>query len=370
MNYIICASVAFSISIAVMPAVLSLSRRIGALSEIGGRHVGNLPVGRLGGLGVLAGVFFALAVAFLLYSDDVALSTNKSKSQFLGILIGVILVGGIGIWDDIVRLPARVKLSVQIFAALISYVSGLRILVIDLPLLEPFNLGWTSLPITVLWIVGVVNAINLIDGLDGLAGGVILFASLVNFVAAFLTKSIISSLLMAAVAGGILGFLMYNWHPAKIYLGDGGAYSIGFMLAISALVAPLQKASTAVAILVPILASGLPIFDTILTMLRRWLNGKNLLAPDRGHLHHLLLDAGIKHREVVIGMYLLSAFSGSIGIALLLERNKNFGIILVVLTGFALVWWGVNFKELLLKICTVKRSSGSGKKCERLDSER
>jgi UDP-GlcNAc:undecaprenyl-phosphate GlcNAc-1-phosphate transferase len=202
----------------------------------------------------------------------------------------------------------------------------------------------------VVWIVGIVNSINLIDGLDGLAGGVIFFASIVNFIASIAFKATISSFLMASIGGSILGFLIYNWFPAKIYLGDGGAYALGFLLAISALIAPLQKATTAVAILVPILAFGLPICDTAITLLRRWLSGKNILSPDRGHLHHLFLDAGISHRQVVIGMYCMSAFSGSIGVAITLKRNPIIGCFLVVLTGFAVAWWGFKMKSYLIRL--------------------
>lgn len=348
-SFVICGLVSLIVSVATMPFLVRVSRSFGAISEIGGRHIGNQPIGRLGGVGVLLGI--ATSIAIQKWRDPlVSMTWLQYQRQTIGLIVGLILVATVGFWDDFKRLKAFPKLVAQVFAALICYVFGLRISGVDLPLLEPFQLGWLELPITVLWIVGIVNAVNLIDGLDGLAGGVLLFASIVNFVAAIGSGVIISAVLMVSMVGAIIGFLLYNWHPAKIYLGDGGAYSLGFILAVNGLLAPMQKASTGIAILVPILAIGLPVFDTVLTMFRRFMSSRGIFSPDRGHLHHILLDAGISHRRVVLGLYAVCSVLCSAALMMVLNRNQKIGYFLMAasLTWFGL--WGFSVKTQLRKI--------------------
>jgi UDP-GlcNAc:undecaprenyl-phosphate GlcNAc-1-phosphate transferase len=272
------------------------------------------------------------------------------QSQLIGLFGGVILVGGIGFFDDIKRQPAVLKLFVQFCAAIVAFKSGLEITGLDLPFLPPISLGKMSGPITLVWIVGVVNAVNLIDGLDGLAGGVVLFAAIVNLAAAVSFGAIVPSFLMASSVGAVLGFLIYNWYPAKVYLGDGGAYSLGFILSTSALLAPFQKASTGVALLVPVLATGLPIIDTVLTMFRRTLNRRPVFSPDRGHLHHILLDSGISHKRVVIGLYLVSLVLGSIALVIVLNRHRVVGCCLLILSIIGGFLWGLSVKRNLREV--------------------
>lgn len=338
--------IALCITGVIMPISVALSWRLGAMSEVGGRHVGGKPIGRLGGLSSLLGVGFALL--FQYYSDEsVRLAVRECWGQIIGLTLGLIIVAAVGFWDDIRRLPATVKLVAQVIAAIVSYLFGLRISGVDLPLLEPIEFGFFGFPITIIWIVGIVNAVNLIDGLDGLAGGVIFFASIVNFASAVNSGALLSAVLMVSMAGAMLGFLLHNWHPAKIYLGDGGAYSFGFLLSISGLLAPMQKASTSIALLVPVLAAGLPIFDTFLTMLRRFLNKRGIFSPDRGHLHHILLDAGISHRRVVLGLYTVSSALASLALVMVLNRNKSIGYLLLISSVIGGMFWGVSVRDEL-----------------------
>jgi UDP-GlcNAc:undecaprenyl-phosphate GlcNAc-1-phosphate transferase len=348
-SFAICGLIAFAISTAVMPIAVKASQRFGAYSEVGGRHVGKHPVGRLGGAGALFG--FAVAVAIQSWLDPlVGTSLYQAQRQMIGFTLGLILVAIIGFCDDICRMRASKKLIAQVAAALICYMFGLRISGVDLPLLEPFQLGFFGLPITVLWIVGIVNAVNLIDGLDGLAGGVLLFASVVNFIAAVVSGAMLPAILMVAMSGAIIGFLLYNWHPAKIYLGDGGAYSLGFVLAVTGLLAPVQKASTGVALSIPVLAVGLPIFDTFVTMLRRFANGRGIFTPDREHFHHILLDSGISHRRVVIGLYTVCCLLCSIALMMVLRRNRDVGYALVGSAVIGMFLWGFSVKSQLHRI--------------------
>jgi UDP-GlcNAc:undecaprenyl-phosphate GlcNAc-1-phosphate transferase len=165
-------------------------------------------------------------------------------------------------------------------------------------------MGVFALPITVFWIVGIVNAVNLIDGLDGLAGGVVFFAALTNFVVAYIGGSVLVAALMACMLGAVLGFLFFNFNPARIFMGDSGSYFLGFVLATSAICAGGgQKATTTVSLLVPIIALGVPIFDTLFAMIRRFLERRPIFAPDRSHIHHRLLDMGMTQRRAVLVLY-------------------------------------------------------------------
>lgn len=357
-NHVICGLIAFCVSCGTMPIIVKISERLGAVSEVGGRHIGNLPIGRLGGFGVLLGVFASI-VSKILGDAAFRCAIYENRMQMTGLLIGVLLVGAIGFWDDLRRLSAGVKLGIQVVAALTAYCFDLRIVGIDLPLLKPFQLDYLSLPITMLWIIGIVNAINLIDGLDGLAGGVLLFSSIVHFVAALGANSIISASMMVSIGGAVLGFLLYNWHPAKIYLGDGGAYTLGFILAVSGLLAPMQKAATGVALLIPILALGLPIVDTLMTMLRRFIGRRGIFSPDRGHLHHILLDAGISHRRVVVGLYAICCVLCSLALVMVLRRNRDIGYCFVAASVVGCVFWSVSVKGQLGQAMAKIIKSGS-----------
>jgi UDP-GlcNAc:undecaprenyl-phosphate GlcNAc-1-phosphate transferase len=366
-SFAICGLVAFAVSTATMPVVVKVSQRLGAISEIGGRHVGKQPIGRLGGVGVLLGIVASISVQKWL-DPLVSATLDQEQRQLFGLIFGLSLVATVGFWDDIWRLRATQKLVVQVVAALICYIFGLRISGVDLPLLEPIQLGWFGLPITVFWIVGIVNAVNLIDGLDGLAGGVLLFASLVNFMAAIGSGAILPATLMVAMGGAIIGFLLYNWHPAKIYLGDGGAYSSGFLLAATGLLAPVQKASTGIALLVPILALGLPVFDTLITMLRRFISRRGIFTPDRGHLHHILLDAGISHRRVVVGLYGVCCVLCSIALVMVLRRNQSIGYTLVGASVFGIILWGFSVKTQLWKLFLEILNSSSKKETSKSEN--
>ena len=350
--------IAFCVSSLCMPVFVRMSRLLGAVSETGGRHIGKFPVGRLGGVGALSGILVTI-VFELLVDPSIRVAFDGVQQQMVGLTVGLGLVAAVGFVDDIRRLPAVFKLVVQVIASILAYVFGLRISGVDLPFLDPIQLGWLSFPMTVLWIVGIVNAVNLIDGLDGLAGGVLLFASLVNFAAALGLDAVVPAAIMISMAGSILGFLVFNWYPAKIYLGDGGAYSFGFLLAVSGLLAPVQKASTGISLLVPLLAVGLPVFDTLLTMLRRSINRRGIFLPDRGHLHHILLDAGISHRRVVFGLYTISCVLCSSALIIVYRRNQIIGYIFVAASIFGCFIWGFLVKSQLRKVISSVIKSGS-----------
>jgi UDP-GlcNAc:undecaprenyl-phosphate GlcNAc-1-phosphate transferase len=184
----------------------------------------------------------------------------------------------------------------------------------------------------VLWVVGITNAVNLIDGLDGLAAGVVFFAGVTNFVVALSLGRQFTALAMAAMLGAVLAFLFYNFNPARIFMGDSGSYLLGYVLATTALVGPTGKATTAVSLLVPVVALGVPIFDTLFAMVRRALERRSLFSPDRGHIHHRLIDLGLTHRRAVLILYGVSVVLTIASIAIYLGRAWQVGVALLAAT--------------------------------------
>jgi UDP-GlcNAc:undecaprenyl-phosphate GlcNAc-1-phosphate transferase len=217
-------------------------------------------------------------------------------------------------------------LLAQIAAASLAFAAGFHIDAVQLPLVGSVSMGVFAGPVTVLWIVGIVNAINLIDGLDGLAAGIVFFAGVTNFVVALVSQNTFVCALMATMLGSVLGFLFFNFNPARIFMGDSGSYFLGFLLGTTSVVGGSQTASTAVSILVPVLALGVPIFDTLFAMVRRYLERRPFFSPDRGHVHHRLLDMGITHRRAVLLLYGISMVLTIAAIGVSLGHNWQVGV--------------------------------------------
>jgi UDP-GlcNAc:undecaprenyl-phosphate GlcNAc-1-phosphate transferase len=235
----------------------------------------------------------------------------------------------VGVVDDTRGLPALVKLTAQLVVAAVAFACGFRIDAISVPLVGNLSMGVFAFPMTLLWITGIINAVNLIDGLDGLAAGIVLFAGLTNFVIASLDGSVFIAVVSAAMIGAVLGFLVFNFNPARIFMGDSGSYMLGYVLGTSVIVGASQKASTAVALLVPCLAMGVPIFDTLFSMIRRYLERRPLFSPDRGHIHHRLLDMGLTHRRAVLTIYAVSAVFSVAAIAASFGQAWQVGVALL-----------------------------------------
>jgi len=254
------------------------------------------------------------------------------------ILVPGLFIFLLGLYDDIRSIGPYPKFTIQAIAATMLWLGGLRIL--DLPVLFgarqfPWFIG---LALTILWVIGITNAFNLIDGLDGLAAGSALFSTLVVFVVALLSHSSLVALMSIALTGAILGFLRFNFNPATIFLGDSGSLFIGFLLSALALEGT-QKAPTVIAVAIPVVSFGLPILETSLSVLRRWISGRPVFTADREHIHHKLLQLGLSHRQVVIVLYAVSALFALLSLFLLWPTGSSLGLVLAVLgTG---VWLGV-----------------------------
>ena len=284
------------------PVVRSLAFRVGAVDvPKDSRRMHNHPIPRMGGLGIYLG--FILSVLLFL----------PLTSELRGMLLGSTIIAVLGIFDDIYALPALPKFFIQIGAALVAVLGGNRIMFLSNPNIfskEPFwDLGWLSIPITVLWIVGITNAVNLIDGLDGLACGVSTISSMTLLVIALVMEEPDVAILMAALSGACIGFLPYNLNPAKIFMGDTGSTFLGFILAVVS-IQGLFKFYTIISFAVPFLMLGLPIFDTCFAILRRVSHGQSPMKPDRGHIHHRLIDMGFSQKQAVAVLYIISAILG------------------------------------------------------------
>ena len=301
--------VAFLISYASTPIVKALAFRIGAVDvPKDNRRMHKKPIARLGGLAI----FYGFIISILCFAEiDTALR---------GILIGSIVIVMLGIFDDIYSLNALFKFVVQIAAALIVVMHGVcidHISSFGIGSSPYIDLGIFAVPITVLWIVGVTNAVNLIDGLDGLAAGVSTISTVSLFAISLITRETGVAIVTAAVAGAGFGFMPYNIHPAKIFMGDTGSTFLGFILACLSVVG-LFKGYAVISMAVPFLILGLPIFDTAFAIIRRVLRGQSPMHPDRGHVHHRLIDLGFDQKQTVIILLITSGLLSLSAVVLLL----------------------------------------------------
>ena len=301
--YVLLALVAAAVvSCAATPVVKVLSVKFGAVDvPKDGRRMHDHPIPRMGGLAI----FFGFLAAVLVF---VPLNAEKK-----GMLLGAVIIVVLGVLDDKYALPAKPKFLVQIIAAVIAVMAGNRIDVLSNPNIfssDPvWQLGWLAYPVTVIWIVAITNAVNLIDGLDGLACGVSTISSMTMLVIALSVAEPDVAVLMAALSGACIGFLPYNLNPAKIFMGDTGSTFLGFILAVVS-IQGLFKYATIISFAVPFLMLGLPIFDTCFAILRRLSRGQSPMKPDRGHIHHRLIDMGFSQKQAVATLYVISAILG------------------------------------------------------------
>jgi len=327
------------------PMVIRLAHRFGAVDRPGSRKIHTTPVPRLGGLAVF-GAFLA-GLAFAAYQDLPRTFTLIRPSVYWAMLAGAIILFVLGLIDDLLGVGYAGKFSIQFAAAIAVWFAGFRIELIAIGTPgDGWQLGWLSLPVTVLWIVGVTNAVNLIDGLDGLAAGIALITTSAVAAIALVSGQTGFVAISAALVGALLGFLPYNFNPARIFLGDSGSMFLGFVLAVISIKSN-QKGSTAVATLAPLLVIGLPILDTGLALVRRsWsigyggvrsgsmryvaMNMNRLFLPDRGHIHHRLLDIGLSHKRAVLTLY---GLAGILAGAALLDVLSNSRFVAMLLIG-------------------------------------
>lgn len=315
---------AFVIALVVTPLAIKIAPKIGAVDvPEDDRRMHTVTMPRFGGVAIYIGSIAAMAVFLPSATDD----------RMLGIGVAATLIFIMGVVDDIRGLPARVKLIGQILCACILYAASVRISFVTIPFDGSYiYFPWfVSFIVTVIWVVGIANTINLIDGLDGLAAGVSLIATVSIAYIAYIHGRYEICMAFMALAGGCLGFLPFNFHPAKIFMGDGGALFLGFMIASISVMSPM-KSATVIATIIPIFVLAMPILDTAFAILRRLKNGRPIMEADKGHLHHRIMNVGMGQKRTVLTLYCIS---GIMGVAAILISRDLFldALMLIAISG-------------------------------------
>lgn len=314
--------VAAAIAAIMTPLVKKLAFKVGAVDiPKDKRRMHHKPIPRLGGLAIF--IAFSLSVILL----HAICGNMVVETPDIGIAIGSVIIILLGIFDDIYALPAIPKFLVQLLAAGVAAYFGCRIIRISNPIINSDATylelpKWLSFIVSVIWIVAITNAVNFIDGLDGLAAGISAISAGSLMIIAILMKNIPMAVIMAALMGGCLGFLPYNFNPAKIFMGDTGSTFLGFILATVS-IKGMFKLWAFVSFAVPILILGVPIFDICFAFLRRVAKGQNPMTADRGHIHHRLIDIGFTQKQAVAIAYMMTAILGLTAIVLTLDGEMQ-----------------------------------------------
>jgi len=333
LKLVLCFSMAFAVSLASTPFVKMLAYKIGAVDVPSDeRRAHDHPIPRLGGLAI----FYGFLISILCFS--------MVERELKGILIGALIIVALGIVDDVKQLGSKIKFLTQIVVAVIVVMHGVAIRYVSVPsfVVEGgiLPLGSFSVPITILWIVGVTNAVNLIDGLDGLAVGVSSIATFSLFFIAILAGEMDVAILAAALAGSCLGFLPYNFNPAKIFMGDTGSTFLGYTLSIIC-IQGLFKGYVVISFIIPFLILGLPLFDTAFAIIRRVWNKKPIMSADRGHLHHRLMDMGFSQKQTVAILYVIASILALSAVVVL--ESGAYSAAMFVITIFLFTFFGYRF---------------------------
>lgn len=300
--------IAGAISFAATPIVKMFAKEVGAIDvPREARRVHDHPIPRMGGLAI----FFGFLLTVILFADI--------TDQVRGILFGSIIIVAMGAIDDVMDLNPWIKLGVQIAAAVVAVLYGVVIHVLTNPAVfngrDVLAIGYLAVPVTVLWIVGCTNAVNLIDGLDGLACGVSVISSVTMLIVALMVAEGNVAIILAALTGACIGFLPYNFNPAKLFMGDTGSQLLGYVLATVSVMG-MFKYYAVVTFIVPVLALAIPLSDTVFAFFRRLFHGQSPFKADRGHFHHKLLDMGLSQKQAVAVLYSVSAILGLAAVVL------------------------------------------------------
>lgn len=312
MTFVLTFAIALFVAIFATPLSMRLGRRWGAIDYPGGRRVHKTPVPRIGGIAIYAAFWVAVFLAVFL--------TGNWEREILGLFLGSTIIMVVGVIDDIFSLRPMVKLIWQIIAAALLLFFGFSMNQISLPVtgdtldFVAMGLGWLGLILAVFWVVGLVNTVNISDGLDGLAAGICFEAALLLCWSALRINQVAEAHLTLALAGAALGFLIFNFHPARVFMGDSGSMFLGYIIGGISIMG-LLKTATILGLVFPLLVLGMPLTDMTFAIIRRKLRGHSIAAADRGHLHHRLLDAGLSQRQAVLLLYIMS---GCFGIAAVL----------------------------------------------------
>ena len=310
--YFLALGTAFVTALLATPQVRRLALKVGVLDAVGDRRMHAEPKPRIGGIAVYLGLVFALFVSIGFALHTTLFHSANDTQDFFGLLFGGTLIMLVGVWDDIMGMRPRNKFIAQIVVAIVSMIYGFHIPGFEIPGSGKYvNLPpYIDYPITLVWFLGLLNAINFLDGLDGLLAGVTAISGIFLFAIATAHGHVGAALVLCALVGGALGFLPYNFNPAKIFLGDTGSLLIGYVFATVSLLITAKIAVT-VSLLVPLVALALPVVDTAAAIFRRFRAGKAITEADRGHFHHILVFRfGLNVKQAVLLIYAVSFLLG------------------------------------------------------------
>ena len=338
--------IAFATAFMATPFTIRFAKKVGAVdTPQDPRRINQITMPRLGGLAVILGFFLSITYLIIVMSieNNIDIYQDELYKKLIGFVLGELIIGLVCFYDDLKGASALTKLTAQIIAGIIVVHFGIRI--------DYFNFGGFAIPrenvlfydiFSVLWIVGITNALNLIDGLDGLSTGISIISCISLLIIFALNDSpLISIIMITSLCGALVGFLPYNFNPAKTFIGDTGSNFLGYCLSIISIMG-IAKTYTAIVVVAPILVLALPLCDTMFAVIRRIIKGKNLKAviqPDAGHLHHKMIQKGFTQKQAVLTLYALSATFGMFAIILLdsgIWKALSFGIImaLVIAMGY------------------------------------
>ena len=348
--------IAFMTSFMMTPQTIKLAKKLGAIdSPQDERRINKIAMPRLGGLAVIAG--FIVSIVYLLIvmtiESNIDLTQDNYYTKLIGFAVGGLVIGSVCFYDDVKEVKAIFKLIAQIIAAIIVVKSGIIIDSINIPFLKiEMEQEIFYQVLTVCWIIGITNALNLIDGLDGLSTGISIISCFSLLIIFSLNGSpLISIILITALGGSLVGFLPYNFNPAKTFIGDTGSNFLGYCLSIISILG-IAKTYTAIVIVAPLIVLALPLFDTVFAIVRRLINGKSLKAiiePDANHLHHKMLQKGFTQKQAVLILYGFSATLGMFAIILMesgIWKALSFALIIIVIIAMG---YKEFFKQRLLE---------------------
>ena len=324
----IMAFIALILSLLLVPGVAKLAIRIGAVDKPNARKVHTKIMPRMGGLAIYVSFFVVLFLS------------QSMTQQLFGLFLGGTVLVIVGIIDDMKDIPAKVKLCGQIVAACIVVAFGVRVdFMTNIFHGDTFFLSVFSIPVTIIWIVSIINAVNLIDGLDGLAAGISIIAAITMAIVGYASGQAAMASMAMILIGATLGFLRYNFHPAKIFIGDTGSMFLGYSLAVFAVLG-VANSFTLLSLVTPILVLAIPILDTLFAIIRRKMNHKPIFKPDKHHLHHCLLNYGFSHRDTVLIIYAVSAILALCGL-IMTYLNSTQGICLLAVISVVIIYGAV-----------------------------
>ncbi len=330
-------AVALLMAVLFAPLVIIWARRRNLVDQPDVRKIHTQPIARVGGVAIFAATMLAI-LAPLLLDNGVGHTLRQELPAIIALLLAASMVFAVGLFDDIRQARIRTKLGVQIVATLLVCSAGVCLDHISIKGVGTLDLHGYGLLITFFWIIGVTNAINLIDGLDGLAAGISAIASGGIAVMAIHQGNMVLAVIMLALFGALTGFLLFNFHPAKIFMGDSGSLFLGFIIATSS-VMTAKKSDGLIGIGLPLLALGIPLFDTLQCIVRRFLERRGIMSPDRGHFHHRLIDLGLQQHHVAILAYAITIISTGFALAMMTIRGIHSVVMLLgSLVAFVLIF--------------------------------